>query len=414
MFPGALRLDESEEQAVIEAVREVMRSKRLFRHYGLSASPLRTSRVRKFERAFAHQMGAGYALGVNSGTSALMCGLVGIGIGPGDEVIVPAYTWLSTPSSVLAVGAVPVVAEVDDSLNIDPRDVRRKISPHTKAIIAVHMRGAPARMDELMGLAQEKNLRVLEDTAQAAGGSFRGRSLGSIGDAGAYSFQMSKVMTAGEGGMVTTDDRTVHRRAEMFHDGTGCVYTDVSTEEWLPGVNLRMSELHGAILYVQLSRLERLIADMQARKSGLKHMLGGRLEEKGVRFRTIHDPVGDTSIALIFFLPDSSRIKEVVNALADENVPASRLYQEMKYLPHDYIDLHAYPGWRPILHKRTWSAHGGPWRWHPREIEYSESACPATVDRLRRAVHIDVSPDLGEQQLEQMAAAITKVISKQL
>ncbi len=410
MFPGALRIDRNEEEAAVEAVREVIRSKKLFRYYGLSPGLLQASKGLEFERAFASHIGVEHALAVNSGTSALVCALAGLGIGPGDEVVVPAYTWFSTPSSVVAVGAVPIIAEVDESLTLDVADVRAKISPYTKAIIPVHMRGAPARMDKLMELAREKRLFVLEDVAQAAGGEFRGRALGSIGDVGAFSFQMSKIMTAGEGGMVTTSDRAVYLRAAMYHDTAVCPHMGVSIDDWLPGLNLRMSELHAAVLLVQFARLERIVADMRARKARLKEMVRDGLERKAVRFRTIHDPAGDASVALIFYLPDASRAKRVASALADENVPASRLYQDMQYLPHDHIDLHAYPAWTPILRKRAWSAEGGPWRRHPREIDYSDDMCPATMGLLRRAIHLDVSPDLTEHQLEQMGAAVLEAI----
>jgi len=409
MFPGALRMDDQEEAAVVEAVRAVVRSKKLFRFYGLS--PFQPSTVRELERAFANRLATRHALAVNSGTSALVCALVGLGIGPGDEVIVPAYTWFSTASAVVAVGAVPIIAEVDESLTLDPADVEGKLSPYTKALIAVHMRGAPADMDRLSAFARSRNLRVVEDAAQAVGGSFRGRPLGSIGDVGAHSFQMSKIMTAGEGGMLTTSDGTVHRRAAMYHDTAVCPHLGVSLDDWLPGVNLRMSELHAAVLLVQLGRLAQTVDDMRTRKARLKELVGDRLRARGGRFRTIHDSRGDTSIALIFFLPDPNSAKRVTAALADENVPASPLYQDLAYLPHDHIDLHAFTAWTPILRKRTWSAEGGPWHRHPREVTYSADMCPATLDLLRRAVHIDVSPELSAQQVEQIGAAIVAVLA---
>ncbi|MFN8624442.1 MAG: aminotransferase class I/II-fold pyridoxal phosphate-dependent enzyme [Candidatus Binatia bacterium] len=411
MFPGALRMDEQEETAVVEAVRAVIRSKKLFRFYGIS--PLQPSKVREFERAFADRVGTGHALAVNSGTSALVCALVGLGIGPGDEVIVPAYTWFSTASAVVAVGAVPIVAEVDDSLTLDASDIERKISRYTKAIVAVHMRGAPAHMERLTALARDRNLRVIEDAAQAVGGSFRGRALGSLGDAGAHSFQMSKIMTAGEGGMLTTPDGTIYRRAAMYHDTAVCPHLGIALDDWLPGVNLRMSELHAAVLLAQLARLERTLAAMRTRKARLKELIGDRLRAHGVRFRTIHDHEGDTAIALVFFLPDPQRARRVITALTGENAPASPLYQDLAYLPHDHIDLHVYSAWTPILRQRTWAAEGGPWQRHPREIAYSADMCPVTLDLLRRAVHIDISPELSAPQVEQSAAAIIAVVEAQ-
>jgi 8-amino-3,8-dideoxy-alpha-D-manno-octulosonate transaminase len=414
MYPGAMRLGNEEEEAAVEAVRAVVRSKKLFRYVGPSPNPFQQSRVRDFERAFAARAGTKQALAVNSGTSALVCALVGLGIGPGDEVIVPAFTWVSTASAVVAVGAVPIIAEVDDSLTLDPADVARRITPYTRAMIAVHMRGAPARLDALIDLARRNGIFVVEDVAQALGGEFRGRMLGSIGDAGAYSFQLSKTLTAGEGGLLVTADAKTHRRAFMYHDSAVCMHAGVTGDEWLAGVNLRMSEVHAAILAVQLTRLDGLLADMRARKARVKGAIRAPLERRGVKMRTIHDDAGDAATALVFFLPDAARVQAVVKALGDENVPASRLYQDLAYLPHDHVDLHVYTSWAPILEKRAWSPSGEPWRRHPREISYPADMCPATLDLLRRAVHVDVSPDLSPEQAEQMGAAIAAIVERML
>jgi len=414
MLPGAFRLGEEEEEAAVSAVREVMRAKRLFRYFGVSRNPFQKSQVRDFERAFAARIGVQHALAVNSGTSALVCGLIGLGVGPEDEVVVPAYTWLSTASAVMAVGAVPVIAEVDESLTLDPEDVLRKLSPYTKAIIPVHMRGAPARMDRLTNLAQDKGLFILEDAAQAAGASFQGMAVGSIGHAGAFSFHLTKILAAGEGGMVTSNDAGIHRRALMYHDSAVCPHEGIAMEEWLPGVNLRMSELHAAVANVQLKRLGSLLDQMRARKSRLKQNVAEDLYSKGVVFRTIHDQDGDCSIALIFFLPEQDQTAGIVSALSDQNIPATRLYQDLKYLPRDHIDLHVFSAWLPILHQRPWADKGGPWRQHPRTIEYSEGMCPRTLDLLRRAIHIDISPELTSSQVDQMANGLRKVIRVKL
>ena len=162
--------------------------------------------MEQLEQSFSKFMGSRYGMAVTSGTAALMCGLAGLGIGPGDEVIVPAYTWIASASAVVAVGAVPIMAEVDASLTLDPVDVEKKISPYTRAILPVHMRGAACRMDELLKIARAHNLSVLEDTAQANGASYQGRRLGTIGDVGAFSLQFNKIMTSGEGGMLLTND----------------------------------------------------------------------------------------------------------------------------------------------------------------------------------------------------------------
>src|SRR5438105_10305035 len=180
MFPGGMEVGDEE----LAALERVVRSRNLFRYYGVGEGP---GEVAAFEREFAAHMGARRALCVNAGSSALICGLIGAGVGPGDEVIVPAYTWNATPNAVLATGALPVLAEVDESLTLDPADVERKLTSRTKAVLTVHMRGAPADMRALTALAKRHGLVLVEDVCQSAGASFEGRRLGTFGDAGAFS-----------------------------------------------------------------------------------------------------------------------------------------------------------------------------------------------------------------------------------
>lgn len=402
-------MNDAEEEAAVDAVREVIRSKRLFRGGGVP-NPGAPSKVDQLERSFEAAIGTDNALAVNSGTSALVCALAGLEIGPGDEVIVPAYTWISTATSVLAVGAVPIFANVDDSLTLDPEDVRNKLSPHTKAIAVVHMRGAAADMDRLGELADEGGLGLIEDTAQAVGASFRGRRLGTIGDVGTFSFQMSKIITAGEGGMVVTDSEAIHRRAAMYHDVARIHQKGISREEWLPGLNLRMSELHAAVLAVQLGRLDELLAGMRARKAKLKSMIASTLSEHGVRFRTLHDPGGDAATTLILLFGDHARAAQFASRLSRDDLPAYRLYHDGSASAN--VDAHVYADWTPILQKRSWSASGAPWDRHPRAIDYPPDDCAPTVELLRRAVNIDITADHTDTQIEQMAEAIVETVEK--
>src|SRR4051812_9489714 len=167
MFPGGMLIGQEEEDAVLE----VLRSKRLYRYYGPQAGP---SKAAELERSFSAVMNSQYSQAVTSGTAALICALRGVGVGAGDEVIVPGYAWIACAAAVLGVNAVPVIAEIDESLTLDPADVERKVTPYTKAIMAVHMRGAQARLDELLAIAKKNNLKVVEDVAQAMGGSYKG------------------------------------------------------------------------------------------------------------------------------------------------------------------------------------------------------------------------------------------------
>lgn len=397
MYPGGNRIGQEEEDAVVE----VIRSKRLFRYYGPQPGP---SKVSDLEKAFAAHMGTTYGLAVTSGTGALICSLTGVGIGPGDEVIVPAYTWIASASAVFAVGGVPIPAEVDESLTLDPADVERKITVHTRAIMPVHMRGAPCQMDALMDVARRHGLKVVEDTAQADGASYHGQRLGSIGDVGAFSLQFNKIITCGEGGMVVTNSHDVFKRAVMYHDVIGGSRNNIPEEEILPGVNFRMTELQAAVALVQLRRLDGLLDQMRQRKTMLKNAMAGVAQRKGVTFRVENDPVGDAAICLVFFLPEAERAHAVAKALTAEGAGTGVMYTPGR------SDYHIYPYWSPIMNKRTWTPAAGPWRWHEGEVNYTPDMCPRTLELLGRAVHMDVSPDLSNDQVEEIAEALNKVI----
>src|SRR5437762_2252726 len=238
MFPGGMEVGQEE----LAALARVIESKNLFRYYGVGDGP---DEVASFEREFAEQMGAKHALCVNAGSSALICALIGAGVGEGDEVIVPAYTWNATPNAVLASRALPVLAEVDESLTLDPADVERKITPRTRAILTVHMRGAPAAMDELVAIAKKHELVLIEDVCQAAGATYRGRRLGTFGDAGAFSLQFNKIITTGEGGVMVTDRDDLLDVALDVHDCANSVRRGVGLPKFA-GYNFRASELAGA------------------------------------------------------------------------------------------------------------------------------------------------------------------------
>lgn len=398
MYPGGNSIDAEEEAAVLET----LRAKRLFRYYGPNSGE---SKAAQLEAEFAQRAGTCYALGVTSGTAALICGLQGIGIGAGDEVIVPAYTWIASASAVLAVGGIPIVAEVDESLTLDPADVESKISPQTKAIMPVHMRGAPANMEAILAVAKKHNLKVIEDTAQANGGSFHGKALGSLGDVGCFSLQFNKIITSGEGGMVITNDETVWKRAVMFHDVIGGLRNGFANEEMLWGANFRMPELLAAVALVQLRKRENLLDQMRQRKQTLKAGLTDIAQKKGIRFRAEHDPQGDTAIALVFYLDTAEKALRAANALQAENISAATLYQP------DVTDYHIYVHWTPITAKRAWTSANAPWSSAQRDPDYSPAACPKTLDLLSRAVHLDVNPLMTNENVENTLEGLNKVLN---
>jgi dTDP-4-amino-4,6-dideoxygalactose transaminase len=364
-------------------LRRVIQSQNLFRYYGVGDGP---DEVASFEREFAEHLGAKHALMVNAGSSALICALVGAGVGEGDEVIVPAYTWNATPNAVLASRALPVLAEVDESLTLDPADVERRISPRTRAIIPVHMRGAPAAMDALSAVAERHGLVLIEDVCQAAGATFRGRRLGTFGDAGAFSLQFNKIITTGEGGVLITDRDDLLDLAIDVHDCAGRARRGAGLPQYA-GFNFRASEIQGAIARVQLTRLDGLLACMRSNQARLAERVGAI---PGLELRRRNDEGGDAGICLIAFAATPELAADIVDALGYEGVAAMRIYDP------DTADLHVYPFWKPVLDLLAASGRDAPER-------------PRTLDLLARTVHVDVSPLCGESDIDEMAFAFEKV-----
>lgn len=407
MYPGGYEIGELEKQAVIDVIND----KYLFRYYGPANIE---SRVKKFEEEFVAKIGVKYGLATNSCTSALISSLVALGVGPGDEVIVPGYTFFASCACIVAAKAVPVIVEVDDSLTIDPDDFERKITPRTKVVIAVHMRGVPCNMDKILSLAKKHNIKVLEDVAQATGGSYHGKRLGSIGDMGAFSFQYHKIITAGEGGIITTNDERLIDRSMAYHDTAACWrpggpagrFAKARYEgELFPGVNFRMSELTGAVLRAQLTRLDDLLLRMNFNKNRIKNAISGI---KGIEFRRLNDASGDTGIVLIFYVPSPELAGKFAQALNAEGIGASSLHN--KSVP----DWHVYSHWDMILNKWTSTTDGCPYNCpHYIEkggkIEYSPEMNPKTLELLSRSIHIDIPPQLSVQDCDMIAEGIIKV-----
>ena len=396
MFPGGMRIADAEEQAVVD----VLRRKRLFRYYGPEEGP---SVVAELESAFADRMACAHALGVSSGTAALTCSLAALGVGPGDEVIVPAYTWIATAAAVMAVGAVAIIAEVDDSLTLDPADLERRITDRTVAVLPVHMRGAPADLDRILEVARSNRLRVVEDAAQATGGSYHGRRLGTIGDLGAFSLQFNKILTAGEGGLVITNDRRLYERALMYHDVAASQRTTLEPDESFVGVTCRMSELQGAVARVQLDRLEDMLAATRARCGQVKRSIGALARAKEIELRRTNDDAGDTGIALVMFAPNTRLGGFMVESLRAEGVKAHLLYEPSRR------DYHVAAHWGPVLARRSWTT-GTPWVHGSSKVTYTPDSWPRTNDLLARAVHVDISPDLTDTQTGQLTEALSKVL----
>jgi dTDP-4-amino-4,6-dideoxygalactose transaminase len=385
----------------IQAVTDVLRSKKIFRFMKDQS----TSPVAHFEAMFAERTGAKHVLAVNSGTSALIAGLVGIGVSQGDEVLIPAYTYIATGAAVMALGAIPVVVEIDESMMMDPRDIAKKVTPRTTAVIPVHMRGKPCNMEAILAEARRFGLKVFEDCAQAMGGTYRGQALGLLGDAGEYSLQQYKIITAGEGGAVVSNDTTVFDRAAIYHD---CAYafwmskTPGAIASGTPvflGENFRQSEVHGAIALEQLKKLDGILNRTRAIRVKIKDALESL---PGARLETFNDEEGDCGISIGFHMETREEAVRVAEMLRAEGVPFGSIFSK------DIPDRHMFYHWDFLMDKRTPHTNGFPWN-GAGEHEYSKEMCPQTLDLLERNVVMKITQIMSDDYIDQCCQGIEKV-----
>lgn len=379
----------------VEAVRRVLLSGKLFRHG--DGEPTETD---LFEREWAELTGASHALAVTSGTAALICALVGAGVGPGDEVIVPAYTYMATALAPLAVGAVPVLAEIDESLTISPADVERKLTPRTKAIIPVHMAGLPCSLEKLTALAQEKGLKLIEDCAQADGGSYQGKRLGTWGDAGAFSFNYFKIITCGEGGALVTSDDELFSRARIMADG-GLAFWKPNEDLACPlfaGNNYRVSEIQSAMLRVQLRRLDGLLAGLRRDKQNLRRALSG---QTGYWFNPVNDADGDCATVLGLMFSSEAAMRDFLDKATAWKLPV--------WTPID-SGRHVYSNWECVMQMRGASHEGrDAFKLVEDPPQMTPDMCPKTLNILSRTLYITTSPTRTDQEFANLASALLRI-----
>jgi 8-amino-3,8-dideoxy-alpha-D-manno-octulosonate transaminase len=290
------------------------KSRILFRH---SFDNLRNGvyKVRDFELAFARRMGVNHALAVTSGTAALRVALAALGVGPGDEVITQSFTFVATVEAIIESGATPIIAEIDDTLNLDPADLQKKITPRTRAIIVVHMLGTPAHLDQILPIAREAGIPVIEDTAWGCGGDLHGRPLGVIGEIGTFSFDFAKTMTTGEGGMIVTQARDIYEKAAAYHDHGH--ENNPKLPRWEDsrhgnGFNYRLNELQGAVGLAQLRKLDRVVAAQRQNGAAIRQAIA---DLPGIRFRREPPGANGTMDALVFFAKDNATARACREAL---------------------------------------------------------------------------------------------------
>jgi 8-amino-3,8-dideoxy-alpha-D-manno-octulosonate transaminase len=395
-MPGYEVIGEEEKKEILE----VLSRKVLFR-YGFDAERQGVFKVRTFEKEFADYCGVKHALAVSSGTAALRVALAALGISPGDEVITQGFTFVATWETILDAGAIPVFAEIDHTLCLDPDDLIKRITPRTRAILPVHMCGSMARIREIAEVAEKYRIPVIEDTAQSCGGRSNSKALGSFGKMGTFSFDSVKTLTTGEGGMVITDDEGLYIRASEYHDHGHDHDTRVPRgleKRNFVGMNYRMMELQGALGLAQLRKLDRLILRRQRdNKARIREALS-RIEQ--VTFREVQDPAGDTATFLTFSLPNRDKTKAFSKALADEGASAVYWYENT---------WHYYEQWEHLLEGKSLVRTCHPFKdaaGQPR-CAYGREDLPKTTDILSRTLSFAINVYMDEQ-IPKMVKAIDK------
>jgi len=369
--PGSYVIGAEEKKELLD----VIESGNLFR-YGTPGVDGFQAKVVTFEKEIGERLGHKHVVATNSGTGALQCCLAALGIGAGDEVIVPGYTFIASIASIVLSNAVPVLAEIDESLTIDPTKIEQLITPRTKAIMPVHMLGNPCDMDPIMAIAKKHNLFVIEDCCQAVGAAYKGRRVGTIGTIGAYSLNVFKTITSGDGGFVGTSDDDLYERAFGFHDQghKPCrMGVEVGNRSMI-GMDMRMNELTGAVALAQSRKLDKILETLRVKKAMIKDELQGL---PGLGFRKINDPGECATLLTLIF---------------DTKERAAAFCGKMGTAPVSTSGWHVYNNMEQILNKVTAAPANCPYSCpkYPSPVQYHKHMLPQTDDILGRAVNISI------------------------
>jgi 8-amino-3,8-dideoxy-alpha-D-manno-octulosonate transaminase len=393
---GTQYYDDKERQSLTD----VLDARQPFRWYGPGAKP--PLKAATFEKELAERMQTRFALAVTSGTAALSTGLAALEVGPGDEVILPAWTWHSCYSAIVLAGALPVFAEIDESLNLDPGDLEGKITPQTKAILAVHTLGSPCDMDRILAVARKHKVRVLEDCAQSVGASYKSRPVGSLGDVGIYSMQIHKTITAGEGGALVTSDPLSFERASRCHD-LGLLRplheqrAGKARLDGFPALQFRMNEFTAAVLLAQLRKLDRIVTAVRA---NARRVYAGLTDLPGLVLRQRADPDGELGSVVGLRFHSKPQRDRFLSAMKAENVPAqppsgSVLLPAQPYVEHKRT---SHPAWPSFQSERG------------KTIRYGANCCPRSSPILDHFAGIPLDPKFTEGDTNDIVAAIRKVL----
>jgi len=385
----------------LELLTEVIQTKLPFRAYG-DGNP---HMVDDFEALACEYFDMPYALATATGSGSFFCAMAGLGIGPGDEVIIPSFAWNTDFMAPVLFGAVPVFADINKSLCMDPDDFERKISPKTKAVIVVHFQGASNDFDRIIEIAQKHNIKVVEDVAQACGAEYKGKKLGSLSDVSCFSFQQNKIMTTGDGGMLLAKDPEVFERAVRFHD-LGHVRESFGEQlnndlkiEPFAGCQFRMNEFTGAVALAQLRKLNsHILGPTRKMFHDIKAKVAANCP--GIKFRQTGDDSGDAGISFYVDLETQERSSWFEKSLLAEGVRvgpptgSSNMIKQI-YVQHKNM---VHPSLPPFG-----QGHDG------ENVEYKVESCPNTDSIISSMQCVAIVPMMSDQDANDVANAIIKV-----
>ena len=380
-------------------VQDVLDSGVVFR-YGFDAARQGHWKAGTFEREFAERLGVAHCHLCSSGTAALSIALASCGVGAGEEVIVPPFTFVATFEAVLNAGAVPVFAEIDETLCLDPGAIEAALTPRTKAVMAVHMCGAMARIDEIKAVCDRKGLLLVEDSCQSVGASYQGKALGTFGQMGCYSFDPVKTITCGEGGAVVTDDpgryALAHAYADHGHDHVG---SDRGAEGHpIIGYNHRISELNAAVGLAQLRKLDAILEIQRTHKASIREAVA---RYPHVRFRSLPDPAGDSATFLSFMLPREELARETARALNAAGVDGCFYWYDNNW--------HYLRQWHHLTRMQV--AARLPVQIYDYRPDYSRVALPRSDAIIGRTISMQIKLGWRPEQLDARVAALKRVLA---
>jgi dTDP-4-amino-4,6-dideoxygalactose transaminase len=395
----------------IEYVTRVVKARSPFRFYGPDVQHM----CDRLEARFREIYGVDHALGVSSGTQAIYISLAAMGVGPGDEVLIPGYLWPSCLNGVVRLGAIPRLVDIDETFTMSAQDLQKKITPNSKAVVLIHMSGVPGNLESVVEVARKSNLYILEDCAQCNGSTFHGKPVGTFGDIGIFSFQINKSVTAGEGGMIICSDDHLFNRCFGIHDlgyarnNTG-ILMDTSCEEryHLWGCGARMSELTGALALAQVEKLKQINSAMRSAKYRIRKDVD---QIPGIVLRTIPDPAGDTGAFLITIYEDGKTCRQFTEALKAEGM-TGRGYAKPCITMEEW-GLHWYFNNKSLINKKSLHANGWPWSLSENQFasayKYARGTLPVCDDLASRSGLFKIPSCLTDDDIEDIILSFKKV-----